>query len=135
MESSSINIQSRNNFWSRIVSCSFYLLSITYSIEPGKSELSEYQSAIDIKHYYLDLRVDPYKKTLSGIAKIKFNLLRDVPYIELDLLNSYHVSGATINGTSLTFQHEKNKLFIRNQGVHLFKDNICLLYTSPSPRD
>ena len=134
MESSNINIQSRNNFWSRIVSCSFYLLSITYSIETGKSELSEYQSAIDIKHYYLDLRVDPYKKTLSGIAKIKFNLLRDVPYIELDLLNSYHVSGATINGTSLTFHHEKNKLFIRNQGVHLFKDNrITIKYGGRPP--
>ena len=91
MVSFSINIRLLNRFRNLIVSCTFYFLSLAYSIEPGNNELSEYQSAIDVTHYHLDLRVDPYKKTLFGIAKVKFYLLRDVPYIELDLLKNYHV--------------------------------------------
>ena len=85
MVSFSINIRLLNRFRNLIVSCTFYFLSLAYSIEPGNNELSEYQSAIDVTHYYLDLRVDPYKKTLFGIAKVKFYLLRDVPFVELEL--------------------------------------------------
>ena len=33
--------------------------------------LSKNQAAMDVKHYGLDLMVDPYKKTISGTSTIK----------------------------------------------------------------
>ena len=40
--------------------------------------LSKNQAAMDVKHYDLDLIVDPYKKTISGTSTIKFVLLENV---------------------------------------------------------
>ena len=30
--------------------------------------ISKNQAAMDVKHYFLDLRVDPHKKSISGTA-------------------------------------------------------------------
>ena len=48
--------------------------------------LSSDQSAVDIKHYLLDLRIDPYKKVISGTATVQFQLLKPSDKIVLDLV-------------------------------------------------
>ena len=111
-------------------------------VESG-GKLSREQAAIDVKHYRIDIRVDPYKKTIIGKVDIVFELLENINYVAIDLLNRYSVSGTSINNMQLSFKKEDNQIKIDNPGLELFKDHLltikyggsCLLYTSPSPRD
>ena len=61
-------------------------------VESG-GKLSREQAAIDVKHYKIDIRVDPYKKTIIGKVDIVFELLENINYVAIDLLNRYSVSG------------------------------------------
>ncbi len=74
--------------------------------------------------YDIDIKVDPNKKILSGEVVISFVLYQKVKEIELDLINKYTISGAHINATSLAFKHKKNKIFIENPGLDLFKEHF-----------
>ena len=47
--------------------------------------ISKNQAAMDVKHYFLDLRVDPHKKSISGTSTIQFILKEDTPILEIDL--------------------------------------------------
>ena len=69
---------------------------------------------MDVKHYGLDLMVDPYKKTISGTSTIKFVLLENVPFLEIDLFKKFTVSGVSVDGTSLDFKHQNHKIIIQN---------------------
>lgn len=89
--------------------------------------LSSEQFSIDVIHYKLDLRVDPYKKTISGEVLIKFKLLKKIEYFEFDLIDSYSISGTILNGMSMSFKHRNNKILIDNPGVLLFKDNELII--------
>ena len=82
--------------------------------------LSKNQAAMDVKHYGLDLMVDPYKKTISGTSTIKFVLLENVPFLEIDLFKKFTVSGVSVDGTSLDFKHQNHKIIIQNPGLGLF---------------
>ena len=86
--------------------------------------LSSDQGAVDIKHYLLDLRIDPYKKVISGTATVQFQLLKPSDKIVLDLVENYSVSGAKLNGMSMAFIHKDEKVLVENPGIELFKNNI-----------
>ena len=64
-------------------------------VESG-GKLSREQAAIDVKHYRIDIKVDPYKKTIIGKVDIVFELLENINYVTIDLLNRYSVSGTSI---------------------------------------
>ena len=95
--------------------------------------ISKNQEAMDVKHYLIDIRVDPYKETISGEVVIKFELLRKTNIVEIDLLDKYTVSSTIIDGTSLAFTHEKNKLLIENPGIVLFVDHELLIRYGGKP--
>tara|TARA_B100001093_G_scaffold512404_1_gene582187 strand:+ start:84 stop:1697 length:1614 start_codon:yes stop_codon:yes gene_type:complete len=82
--------------------------------------LSKSQASMDVKHYFLDLRVDPHKKSISGTSTIQFILKEDTPVLEIDLYKNFTISGVSIDGTSLDFKHQENKVFIENLGFELF---------------
>ena len=56
-----------------IISVFTNLLSGLDAESGGK--LSREQAAIDVKHYKIDIRVDPYRKTIIGKVDIVFELL------------------------------------------------------------
>ena len=74
--------------------------------------MSKNQAAMDVKHYFLDLRVDPHKKSISGTSTIQFILKEDTPILEIDLYKKLTVSGVSIGGTSLDFKHKGHKVFV-----------------------
>jgi len=98
-------------------------LNSLFSFSSG-GKISENQSSLDVTFYDIDIKVDPNKKTLSGEVVISFVLYQKVEEVELDLINKYIISGAHINGTSLAFKHKKNKIFIENPGLDLFKEHF-----------
>ena len=82
--------------------------------------ISKNQEAIDVKHYFLDLLVDPHKKSISGSSTIQFIINKDVPVLEIDLYKKLTVSGVSIDGTNLDFKHREHKVFVENPGIDLF---------------
>ena len=82
--------------------------------------ISKNQEAIDVKHYFLDLLVDPHKKSISGSSTIQFIINKDVPVLEIDLYKKLTVSGVSIDGTNLDFKHREHKVFVKNPGIDLF---------------
>ena len=84
------------------------LLNSIFAYSSG-GKISENQKSFDVVFYDVDIKVDPYKKIISGEVVISFILYHKVKDIELDLINKYSISGAHINGTSIAFKHKKNK--------------------------
>ena len=111
-----------------VLSCHVFALDVK-----SGGRLSGAQEAMDVKHYLIDIRVDPYKETISGEVVIKFELLRKTNIVEIDLLDKYTVSSTIIDGTSLAFTHEKNKLLIENPGIVLFVDHELLIRYGGKP--
>lgn len=101
----------------------FFLSSVVvYSLDIySGGPLSESQRSMDVKHYDLDLVVDPYKKSISGKSTIQFVLLENVSVLEIDLYKKLTVSGVFLDGMSLSFKHQNHKIFIQNPGFSLFE--------------
>ena len=72
------------------------LLSIAFCLDlTSGGPISKNQSAMDVTHYNLKLKVDPYRQTISGTVIITFNLFNKTEELEIDLMNGYTVSGAS----------------------------------------
>jgi aminopeptidase N len=99
------------------------LLNSIFAHSSG-GKISENQKSFDVVFYDVDIKVDPYKKIISGEVVISFILYQKVKDIELDLINEYSISSAHINGTSITFKHKKNKIFVENPDLDLFKEQF-----------
>ena len=54
---------------------------------------------MDVTHYDLRLKVDPYKKTIGGTVNITFVLINKTDMIEIDLLDQFNVSGTFLIDT------------------------------------
>ena len=101
-------------------------------VESG-GKLSREQAAIDVKHYRIDIRVDPYKKTIIGKVDIVFELLENINYVTIDLLNRYSVSGTSINNMQLSFKKEDNQIKIDNPGLEIFKEHLLTIKYGGKP--
>ena len=96
-------------------------------------KLSQNQAAMDVTHYDIRLKVDPYKKTIGGTVKITFILISKADMIEIDLLDQFNISGASINGMNLSFVHKGHKILIHNPGLDIFKAHILEIKYSGRP--
>ena len=63
-------------------------------VESG-GKLSTEQLAIDVKHYGINIRVDPYKKTIMGKVDIKFELLEKTNNIVFTIRNPTQIPNST----------------------------------------
>ena len=112
----------------------FFIGSIGFSLDVySGGKLSKNQSAMDVTHYDIRLRVDPYKQTIGGKVIISFMLIGRAEKIEIDLLDQYHVSGVSVNGMNLSFKHEEHKIFIENPDFELFKSHRLEIKYSGKP--
>ena len=108
--------------------CFSLFLSMIFSLDvESGGKLSTEQLAIDVKHYGINIRVDPYKKTIMGKVDIKFELLEKTNNIVFDLLDRYVVSGAAINGMPLSFRKRNNKIYVDNPGLEVFMDHTLTI--------
>ena len=71
-----------------VLSLSFLLGLDVYS----GGELSDNQKAIDVTHYYINLKVDPSRKIILGKVEITFLLEEQPKNFEFDLIDSLNPS-------------------------------------------
>ncbi len=71
-----------------------------------------YRANNDLLSYYLDIRVDPVKKFISGKNTIRFRMLKDDTRIQLDLIASLNVDKILLGATPLKYTREFNAVFI-----------------------
>ena len=109
-------------------------LSFGFSLDVySGGKLSSNQAAMDVTHYTIKLKVDPYKQTISGIVNISFILIGKPDKIEIDLLDDFHVSGTAIDGMNLSFTHKNHKILIEDPGLDLFKTHYLEIKYSGKP--
>ncbi|MBT4554592.1 MAG: M1 family metallopeptidase [Candidatus Marinimicrobia bacterium] len=109
-------------------------LSFGFSLDVySGGKLSSNQAAMDVTHYTIKLKVDPYKQTISGIVNISFILIGKPDKIEIDLLDDFHVSGTAIDGMNLAFTHKNHKILIEYPGLDLFKTHYLEIKYSGKP--
>ena len=98
-----------------------FFISIGFCLDlTSGGQLSKNQLAMDVTHYNLKLKVDPYRQTISGTVIITFKLFNKTEELEIDLKDGYTVSGTSVNGMNLAFDHKDNKIMIDNPGLELF---------------
>ena len=79
-----------------VVTIYFSISSFLYGVDVRSGGLlSKYQKAMDVKHYSLNLRIDPHTKSISGTTSILFLLKNKVRFLEIDLHNTFVVSGVS----------------------------------------
>ena len=104
------------------------LASITYgqqpvpsidSIEPQKSRLaapridSQTPNTFKVKHYALDLRIDPSRKSIAGQVRMSaLAIPNDLGTISLDMSDDLSVTSVKSEGHQLGFSHHNNNLNI-----------------------
>ncbi len=86
--------------------------------EPTRAEilkggLTPERTCWDLTSYYLDLRVDPEKKTLDGSNKISFKVVDDFTRMQVDLYTNLDVSKIVFDErTPAAFTRELTAIFI-----------------------
>ena len=111
-----------------------FLLSFGFSLDVHSGgKLSKNQAAMDVTHYDIRLKIDPYKQMISGKLLTSFMMINKAEKIEIDLLDRYRVSGVAINGMNLSYIHDGHKILIENPGLELFKNHSLEIKYSGKP--
>lgn len=66
----------------------------------------------DLKHYKLDLKVDPIAKTINGSNRIRYTVLKEANRMQIDLQEPMQIYKVIQNGKALKFQRDGNAFFI-----------------------
>jgi aminopeptidase N len=77
-----------------------------------RGEYGRYRANNDLRHYTLDVRVDPDKKHLTGSNRIRFRMLRDDSRIQVDLYANLAVDRIVAGETTLKYTRELNAVFV-----------------------
>ena len=71
-----------------------------------------YRANNDLLSYYLDIRVDPDKKYLSGKNTIRFKMLKDDTRIQLDLHAALNIDKILLGETPLKYERDSGAVFV-----------------------
>jgi aminopeptidase N len=77
-----------------------------------RGDYGRYRANNDLRHYTLDIRVDPERRFLSGSNRVRFQMLKDDTRVQLDLYANLDVDGITLGGAPLRYTRELNAVFI-----------------------
>ncbi|AVR45802.1 peptidase M1 [Christiangramia fulva] len=66
----------------------------------------------DVKSYHLKLKVEPEKKFISGSNIIAFEVLNDMPVMQLDLFDNMKIDSIVYKNKNLDYRREFNAVFI-----------------------
>jgi hypothetical protein len=86
------------------------LASATAGADDGNAAAS---GAMDVRHYGLNLRIDPASKTVRGVVEIRAQSLSNTPAtFALDLSRALAVDAVTLNGKPTEFQRKDDQILI-----------------------
>jgi aminopeptidase N len=88
------------------------LFSFGQNLKSGGKLIPE-QANMDIRHYTLNLEVDPANQSIDGYTEIRMNLAKEAESIVLDLVHLLQVKQVWVNGKKENFTHENDRIFIR----------------------
>ena len=77
-----------------------------------RGEYGRYRANNDLLSYDLDVRVDPQKKSISGVNTIRFKMLDDDTRIQLDLYANLTVEKILLGTTPLKYERELNTVWV-----------------------
>lgn len=77
-----------------------------------RGEYGRYRANNDLRHYVLDVRVDPEAKTIAGTSAVRFAMLEDDTRIQLELYANYRIEAITLDATPLKYIRTGNTLLI-----------------------
>ncbi|TWT35433.1 Aminopeptidase N [Posidoniimonas corsicana] len=66
----------------------------------------------DLLYYYLDVRIDPARRTVSGKNTIRFKMLEDGSRIQIDLRDILRVDGISFANAELEYERQADSIFI-----------------------
>lgn len=70
------------------------------------------QANMDIRHYSINMTVDPVSQTITGDVEVKMNLLKEADVLVLDLVHLLNVSEVWVNGKKAALRREADRLYI-----------------------
>ncbi|MEN9335421.1 MAG: hypothetical protein RLZZ500_408 [Bacteroidota bacterium] len=73
---------------------------------------SNERTCFDVKHYTLDIAINPDKKYISGSNTINFDVLKSTQRIQLDLFANMNVDSIIYNHKKLNYTREFNAVFV-----------------------
>jgi aminopeptidase N len=77
-----------------------------------RGEYGRYRANNDLRHYELDLRVNPEQKFISGKNTIRFKMLEDDTRIQLELFAHYTIEKIVMEAQSLNYERDHNTVYI-----------------------
>ncbi|MFD2247931.1 M1 family metallopeptidase [Pontibacter ruber] len=95
------------------------LLGITLSSASAQENwtwggpLDPNQAAYDVKHYTLNLAMEPDKKYISGSADAVLEVKSPIDVVKLDLIDRYKVSDVRLDGKKAIFTREMNRINVQ----------------------
>jgi aminopeptidase N len=66
----------------------------------------------DVKHYSLDIKVNPTDSTITGSNTIQYKILKPYNVMQIDLQNPMEITKVTQDGVALKYKREGNVFFI-----------------------
>lgn len=66
----------------------------------------------DLKHYFLDIKVNPADSTITGSNAIQYKVLQPYNVMQIDLQNPMEITKVTQDGVTLKYKREGNAFFI-----------------------
>jgi aminopeptidase N len=66
----------------------------------------------DVKHYNLDVKVNPADSTITGSNTIQYKVLQPYSIMQIDLQNPMEITKVTQDGIALKYKRESNVFFI-----------------------
>ena len=66
----------------------------------------------DVKHYELNIKVNPEEKSIVGYNEIQFEILENTSKIQLDLFQNMNIDSIIYKKNRLSYKREFNAFFI-----------------------
>ena len=107
--------------------------------EPTRADIlrgayGPYRANNDLLFYYLDIRVDPEKKFISGKNTIRFKMLKDDTRIQLDLTDALNIDKILFGSTPLKYERDSGAVFVDfPETLHAGRVYAIDFYYSGSP--
>ena len=85
--------------------------------EISSGTLSELQATYDVKHYSLQLDIDPDARFLTGIVSMRAHAIESLGEVELDFDPRYEIQSVSINDQNVSYEKRGGKLILSDKTI------------------
>lgn len=98
-------------------------------------ELTPLRTCYDIKHYGIQVKVDPNKQSISGCNSITFQVINDFNTLQLDFVKTMQIDSIVFQNTRIQYERKENIVLVHFSKI-LLKSNTEILnvYFSGKPQ-